>query len=86
MIGVAELSEEPKGIYNDDRELLERQEWKRTKRGIVIFKGKGDRWFLAFPDDTERIDANTIEVMNLIYHLEKTNGNLDKSRRLVGWG
>jgi hypothetical protein len=80
---VIALSEEPKGIFSNNHELLERKDWKRTKRGIIIFKGKGDQWYLDFPDDSERIDCNTIELMNFIYYLEKTRRNLDKSHRLT---
>ncbi|HVP41508.1 MAG TPA: hypothetical protein VMS95_06115 [Candidatus Krumholzibacteriaceae bacterium] len=49
------MVEEPKGFYSDSGDLVERKEPLRTKRGIVIYKGKGDQWYLEFPDDTERI-------------------------------
>ena len=83
LLEVVQLSEEPKGFYNDKGELLERKDWKRTKCGIIIYKGKRGHWYLDFPDDSERIDCNTIELMNFVYYLGKTNGNLDKSHRLT---
>jgi hypothetical protein len=77
---------EPKGFYNDSHKLLERDEPRCTKRGIVIYKGKGDHWYLEFPDGTGRIGSVTaIKLMTLIYHLKETNGNIDKSRKELGW-
>jgi len=80
------MTEEPKGFYDNSGHLLEREEPRCTKRGIVIYKGKGDHWYLEFPDGTERIGSVTaIKLMTLIYHLKETNGNIDKSRRELGW-
>lgn len=80
------MVDEPKGFYNDSGDLVERKKPVCIKRGIVIYKGKGDKWYLDFPDDTERIgNVTTIRLMTLIYHLKETNGNIDKSRKELGW-
>ena len=80
------MSEEPKGFYNDSGDLLERKDPKPIKRGLVIYKGKGDHWYIDFPDDTDRIgDVTTIKLMTLIYHLKETNGNIDRSRKKLRW-
>ena len=77
------MSEEPKGFYNKKGELLERKKPITTKNGIIVYKGKWDFWYLEFPDDSRRIGSvKTIRLMNLIYHLNKTHGNVDKSRKL----
>jgi hypothetical protein len=75
------LSEEPKGFYNKDHQPIERKDWKCTKSGMILYKGKKDHWYLEFPDPDNlgRIDCNTIELMTFVYHLQKTDGNLDKS-------
>lgn len=79
------MSEEPKGFFNKNRKPLEREEWKCTKSGIILYRGKRDHWYLEFPDESGRIDCNTIELMTFIYHLQKTKGNIDKSHALT-WG
>jgi hypothetical protein len=77
------MPKEPKGFCNDSGEVLERKNPICTKRGIIIYKGQGDDWKIEFPDSEKRYGgATTIKLMNLIYHLHKTNGNLDKSREL----
>ena len=50
---------EPKGIYNELGEPLERAKPICTYTGIVIYKGKGDLWYLEFPDGTHKISAVT---------------------------
>jgi hypothetical protein len=80
---VVHISKEPKGFYNDSGEILEREEPICTRHGIIVYKGKGDLWYLEFPDGSKRIgQVTTIRLMNLIYYLHKTNGNVDKSRGL----
>ena len=80
------MVDEPKGFYNDSGELLERDKPICTKAGIVIFKGKGDRWYLEFPDGTHKIsEVKAIKVMTFIYHLKETNGNIDRSKKELGW-
>jgi|CryGeyStandDraft_6_1057127.scaffolds.fasta_scaffold205655_2 hypothetical protein len=77
------MSTEPKGFYSDSGEILEREKSISTKNGIILYKGKGDSWYLEFPDGSKRIGGvTTIRLINLIYHLNRTNGNLDKSREL----
>jgi len=77
---------EPKGIYNELGEPLERAKPICTYTGIVIYKGKGDLWYLEFPDGTHNISGVTaIKVMTFIYHLKETNGNIDRSKRELGW-
>jgi len=81
------VAKEPKGFRNSSGQRLERDNPTKTKAGIVVYKGKGDTWYLDFPDMTERIGGVTaIKLMNMIYYLAQTNGNLDKSRELVGFG
>ncbi|MGD0203401.1 MAG: hypothetical protein ABSC20_05790 [Candidatus Bathyarchaeia archaeon] len=80
------MSEEPKGFCNDSQELIERQNSVCTKRGVIIYKGRGDQWYIDFPDDTERIGGvTTIKLMTLIYYLKEFNGNIDRSRKELGW-
>ena len=80
------MSEEPKGFFNDSGEILKRETPLCTKKGIVLYKGEGDFWYLDFPDETQRIgDVTTIKLINLIYQLKETNGNLDRSRKKLGW-
>ena len=75
---------EPKGFYSGSGEPLGRKKPIRTTNGIILYKGKGDIWYLEFPDDSERYGGcTTIKLMNLIYYLHKTNGNLEKSRELA---
>jgi len=77
------MAKEPKGFRNDYGERIERDTPLSTKRGIVLYKGRGDTWYLEFPDMTKRIgNVTTIRLMTLIYHLNNTRGNLDKSREL----
>jgi len=74
------MSEEPKGFHNDSGDTLKRGTPLCTRKGIVIYKGEGDTWYLDFPDDTQRIGSvTTIRLINLIYHLKETDGNLEKS-------
>lgn len=76
---------EPKGIYSGSGEPLGRKKSIRTTNGIIVYKGRGDNWYLEFPDDSERYGGcTTIKLMNLIYYLNKTSGNLDKSREFAG--
>jgi hypothetical protein len=80
------MAKEPKGFRNSSGQRLARDIPISTKAGIIIYKGKGDAWYLEFPDMTSRIGGvTTIKLMSLIYYLEHTNGNLDKSRELVGF-
>ncbi len=77
------MAKEPKGFYNGSGEKLEREKPTLTTNGIIVYKGRGDTWYLEFPDGSDRYGGcTTIKLMNLIYHLNKTNGNLDKSREL----
>jgi hypothetical protein len=77
------MAKEPKGFRNANGEILGRKEPLCTTNGIVVYKGRGDIWYLEFPDGSERYGGcTTIKLMNLIYFLQKTNGNLDKSREL----
>lgn len=78
------MAKEPKGFYNKDGVILERKTSISTKRGIILYKGRGDDWKVEFPDETREYGGlTTIRLMNLIYYLQKTNGNLDKSFELV---
>jgi hypothetical protein len=80
------MAEEPKGFYNDSGVNLKRETPLCTRKGIVIYKGEEDLWYLEFPDETHKIShVTTIELINLIYYLNKTNGNLDKCRKQMGW-
>ena len=80
------MKKEPKGFRNNYAQKLEREYPITTKAGIVIYKGRGDSWYLSFPYDTRRIGGvTTIKLMNLIYYLNKYNGNLDESRDKVGF-
>jgi hypothetical protein len=79
------MSDEPKGFCNDLGDIMKREISLCTKKGIVIYKGEGDQWYLYFPDDTQRISVTTIGLINLIYYLNETNGNLDKSKKRIGW-
>ena len=60
-----------------------REEAEHTKYGLVILQLKNGFWFVTFPDWT-KAKVSTIELINLIYFLKETNGNLDKSRQWVG--
>jgi hypothetical protein len=75
--------EQPRFFTNDSGEILKRKLALSTYDGIMILRGEHDRWCLDFPDDT-KTSARTIEVVNLIYFLKQTNGNLDKSKQWVG--
>lgn len=78
------MVKEPKGFCNKNGEVLERKIPITTSRGIVLYKGRGDDWKVDFPDDTiEYGGVTTIRLMNLIYFLQKTNGNLDKAFELA---
>lgn len=79
------MTKEPKGFYNDSGEVLEREEPISTKHGIILYKGKGDDWKLEYPDGSKHYGGvTTIRLINLIYFLQRTNGNLDKSLKLAG--
>jgi hypothetical protein len=78
------MAKEPKGFYNDSGEPLGRKEPICTTNGVIVYKGRGDIWYLEFPDDSKRYGGcTTIKLMNLVYYLNKTNGNVDKSRVLA---
>jgi hypothetical protein len=68
---------------NDSGQKIFREFPQSTKFGIVFSKGQNDTWFIDFPD-RKTITITTIELINLIYFLKETNGNLDKSRQWVG--
>jgi len=79
------MPKEPRGFYNDLGEILERKGSICTKRGIILYKGRGDDWKLELPDGSRYYGGiTTIKLINLIYYLHKTNGNLDKSLKLAG--
>ena len=77
------MVKEPKGFLNNSGQRLKRDIPLSTRTGIVIYKGKGDAWYLNYPNMTERIECNTIKLMTLIYHLGHGK-NLDRSRELSG--
>ncbi|MGA2386538.1 MAG: hypothetical protein ABSG33_08395 [Candidatus Bathyarchaeia archaeon] len=79
------MSEELKGFCDASGEILKRKVSLCTEKGIVIYKGERDQWYLNFPDDTKRIGVTTIGLINLLYYLNETDGNLDRSRKLAGW-
>lgn len=77
------MTKEPKGFCSKDGKVLERKIPKSTSRGIILYKGRGDDWKIDFPNDTiEYGGVTTIRLMNLIYYLQKTNGNVEKSYEL----
>lgn len=54
--------------------LTKREKPLRTKKGIVLYHGRGDNWYLEYPSGkrTGRFGgATTIRVMNFIYYLSK---------------
>jgi len=79
------MAEEPKGFYSDLGVNVKRETPLCTRKGIVIYRGEEDLWYLEFPDTHKISHVTTIELINLIYYLNKTNGNLDKSRKQMGW-
>lgn len=79
------MPKEPKGFKNNLGEILERTKPIATKNGVILYKGKRDDWKIEYPDDSKRIGGvTTIRLMNLIYYLNQTKGNLEKSRKLAG--
>jgi hypothetical protein len=54
------------------KKLGKREEPIRTRKGIILWRGRRDNWYLSYPTGGGRIGgANTIRVMNFIYHLSK---------------
>ena len=74
---------EPKGYWDSSGNRIKRDVPLATKTGIVIYKGKGDSWVIAYPDMKQYGAVNTIKLMTLIYHLGHGK-NLDDSRQLSG--
>ncbi|MCP8313792.1 MAG: hypothetical protein H3Z53_05405 [archaeon] len=61
----------------------EREKPIKTKKGIILYKGKGDNWYIEYPDGDKRYGgATTIRVMNLIYYLSKGK-SIDEADRLA---
>jgi len=52
-----------------------------TKTGIILYKGKGDKGIIDYPDFQQYGGVNTIKLMNLIYHLGHGK-RLDEAREL----
>ena len=58
------MTEEPKGFYDDAGANLKRETPLCTRKGIVIYKGDEDWWYLEFPDSTHKIGhVTTIELI-----------------------
>jgi len=52
------------------QKLGKREEPIRTKKGIILYHGGRDKWYLSYPTGGGRIGgATTIRVMNFIYYL-----------------
>jgi len=80
------MIDESKGFYDDSNKLLKRDKPICTKTGIVIYKGKGDGYVLHFPDGTRKRSRVTATKIGVLFnHLTETNGNIDKSKRELGW-
>jgi len=70
---------------NDLSRPNKREKPLRTKRGIVLYHGRGDNWYLEYPSGrwTGRYGgATTIRVMNFIYYLSKGK-SIDEADRLA---
>jgi hypothetical protein len=76
------MVKEPKGYWNSSGEKVERETPLSTKTGIVLYKGKGDKWIISYPDMYQYGNVTTIKLIDLIYHLGRGR-NLDDSRRLA---
>lgn len=77
------MTKEPRGYWDSSGKKVERDTPLCTKTGLVLYKGRGDKWVIDYPDMRQFGDVSTIKIMTLIYHLG--NGrNLDKSRELSG--
>jgi hypothetical protein len=77
------MIKEPKGFWDSSGRRIERNTPLSTKTGIVIYKGRGDRWIVNYPDMEQYGGVNTIRLMTLIYHLGRGK-NLEESRERAG--
>jgi len=67
-----------------------RSKAKKTKKGLVLYRGGRDKWYVDYPDKEwsgkyKRYGgATTIRVMNLIYFLDKYGwNNIAKADRMA---
>ncbi len=71
-----------KSFRDEDGTRIEREEAVSTKTGIIMYKGKGDRWIIDYPDMKQYGGVRTINLMNLIYHLGHGK-KLDQARDMA---